>query len=379
MRITIVQGGFLPVPPVLGGAVEKVWFKLGSEFARLGHQVTHISRLYSELPPEEIINGVRHVRIKGFDAPRSRVFLWLKDLAYACRALRVLPPADILVTNSLSLPVLVRGKGHGSLYIQIGRYPKGQTRFYHHAVRLQAVSSVVAKAIIRQDPKGARLVKVIPYPLPNYLENIDVAGSWHLRKKVILYVGRIHPEKGIDLLIEAFRLLVEAGFQDWHLALVGPWESAHGGGGAQYYKKLRSAGSSVAENIDWIGPIFDAGRLADQYRRAKLFVYPSVAVHGEALPVAPLEAMAFGCPPLVSALDCFRDYVVQDESGFIQNEKADSPVCGLFHTLKAAIEDELKLVSVAAGAYQVAQRYDPVAVAELYVGDFRALLSTKTD
>jgi hypothetical protein len=37
MRITIVQGAFLPVPPVLGGAVEKIWFALGKEFASRGH------------------------------------------------------------------------------------------------------------------------------------------------------------------------------------------------------------------------------------------------------------------------------------------------------------------------------------------------------
>jgi hypothetical protein len=26
MKITIIQGAFLPVPPLLGGGVEKMWF-----------------------------------------------------------------------------------------------------------------------------------------------------------------------------------------------------------------------------------------------------------------------------------------------------------------------------------------------------------------
>ena len=32
MKITIVLGAFLPVPPVMGGAIEKSWFTLAQEF-----------------------------------------------------------------------------------------------------------------------------------------------------------------------------------------------------------------------------------------------------------------------------------------------------------------------------------------------------------
>ena len=39
MKITIVLGAFFPVPPIKGGAVEKIWFALGQEFARRGHDV----------------------------------------------------------------------------------------------------------------------------------------------------------------------------------------------------------------------------------------------------------------------------------------------------------------------------------------------------
>lgn len=44
MRITVVQGPFLPVPPLRGGAIEKVMSGLGETWARQGHAVTHISR-----------------------------------------------------------------------------------------------------------------------------------------------------------------------------------------------------------------------------------------------------------------------------------------------------------------------------------------------
>ena len=72
MKITIVQGAFFPVPPVMGGAIEKVWFALGQEFARRGHSVVQISRAFPRFPRREAIAGVKHRRIRGYDTPLVR-------------------------------------------------------------------------------------------------------------------------------------------------------------------------------------------------------------------------------------------------------------------------------------------------------------------
>ena len=50
-------------------------------------------------------------------------------------------------------------------------------------------------------------VRMIPNPLTYPTEQIDVEQTWSAREQVILYVGRIHPEKGIHILIEAFQQL----------------------------------------------------------------------------------------------------------------------------------------------------------------------------
>ena len=73
MRITIVHGFFLPVPPLGGGATEKSWFNLGREFAAHGHIVTMISRRWRGLPNQELSEGLQHVRLQGFDHQRQ---LW---------------------------------------------------------------------------------------------------------------------------------------------------------------------------------------------------------------------------------------------------------------------------------------------------------------
>ena len=91
MKITIVLGAFFPVPPLMGGAVEKVWFALAQEFARLGHQVTQISRSHPDLPAAEEIERVLHLRIRGHSQPRSMVWLKWLDLLYSLRVRRILP------------------------------------------------------------------------------------------------------------------------------------------------------------------------------------------------------------------------------------------------------------------------------------------------
>ena len=87
MRITILQGAFLPVPPLRGGAVEKRWFELGKRFTEHGHSVCQVSRKFDGLPVVELIEGVRHVRVKGYDTPANGMYLKLLDLLYSVRAL----------------------------------------------------------------------------------------------------------------------------------------------------------------------------------------------------------------------------------------------------------------------------------------------------
>ena len=83
MRITILQGAFLPVPPLRGGAVEKMWFELGKQFSQQGHSVCHVSRRFPGLQPQELIEDVRYLRVKGYDTPANGLQLKLLDLFYS--------------------------------------------------------------------------------------------------------------------------------------------------------------------------------------------------------------------------------------------------------------------------------------------------------
>ncbi len=370
MRITIVQGAFLPIPPVLGGAVEKIWFALGKEFASRGHGVSHISRGYGTLACEEFIDGVHHIRVPGFDTPRSLVRLKWRDLLYSCRVLEALPKADVLVTNTFWLPVLPLRPELGKIYVHVARYPKGQVKFYSKAIRLQTVSAALRDAICAQAPRFAPRVKVIP----NFVRRSGSISIEPKRQQSILYVGRVHPEKGIHLLLDAFVRLSVQGLRDWKLRIVGPWEVVHGGGGKQYLGSLRDKSRVLGHSVEWTGPIFDIDALTAEYRRSAFFVYPSLAERGESFGLAPLEAMAEGCPPVVSSLECFNDFIRPGRNGWIFDHRGTNAVGSLADALRTVIAGAHALQPVRECAQQTAQEFSLTRVADQFLSDFEEVV-----
>jgi glycosyltransferase involved in cell wall biosynthesis len=373
LKITIVQGAFLPIPALLGGAVEKVWAALGREFAARNHQVTHLSRQHPNLPTEETTDGVRHIRIPGFDTPASLIRLKLLDLIFTVRVLRKLPPADILVTNTFWLPLLARDRSRGHVYVHVARYPKGQIRFYTRAARLQTVSHAVAEAIVIGAPKLTDRVRVIPYPMiEDCPAPINISANT-LREKTVLYVGRVHPEKGVHLLIEAFTAIAPQSRADWRLVIVGPSEVRLGGGGDEYAHLLRTLAAPIADQVDWIGPVFDTVELDQIYRRATIFTYPSLAERGETFGLAPLEAMARGCVPVVSNLGCFRDFIEDQVDGIFFNHASDQPAKMLATELAELMRKDGQCAELSRGATRKAETYRMDRITTLFLNDFQSI------
>lgn len=366
MRITIVQGAFLPVPPILGGAVEKVWFNLGQEFARRGHEVVHLSRAHPKLPRHEVIGGVRHERVSGFASPRGFARRTLLDFWYALRVRARLPRADIVVTNTFWLPALIRRRSRGAVYVHVARYPKGQLWLYRRAA-LQTVSEPIREAILAEDPSAASRVRVIPYPLASRYLLPEVGAG----ENTFLYTGRVHPEKGVHLLIEAFAR--GASTHDWRLKIVGPWEIEYGGGGDDYLARLHALAAPVRDRIDFVGREFDEARLIGHYAAARVFVYPSLAEKGETFGLAALEAMAAGCCPVVSALGCFRDFIHPDGNGRIFDHRAADPAGELAACLEALLRDPVSIERLRRQAWSDARAFTMDAVATRFLEDFARL------
>jgi glycosyltransferase involved in cell wall biosynthesis len=102
---------------------------------------------------------------------------------------------------------------------------------------------------------------------------------------LLLYAGRISPEKNIDLLLDTLRLLVADGDGDYRLVLAGDGPSAE--------RVRRAAGAAPLAGRVLLCGNLDRLTLASYYASADIFVHPNAR---EPFGIGPLEAMASGVP-----------------------------------------------------------------------------------
>jgi glycosyltransferase involved in cell wall biosynthesis len=258
--------------------------------------------------------------------------------------------------------------------VHVQRAPKGQMRWYAHAARLLAVSHAVADQILAEAPQLRAKVRVIPNALPFRME----ATIRMERERIILYVGRVHPEKGIELFLRALAHLPAEMLATWKIRIVGPHQTHLGGGGEVFLREMQALGQRSGARIAWPGQIFDPEKLAEEYRNSLVFVYPSVAETGEAFGVAPIEAMAYGCAPLVSNLACFRDFIEDGVTGFVFDQRAAGSEKNLAkrlsHLLGVGPE---QIMRIGARARARVAQFDGATVAQRYLEDFASLLSNQ--
>ena len=366
MRINILQGAFLPVPPIRGGAIEKAWDNLGTEFVKLGHEVTHVSRLCDGLPQEETRSGVRHLRVSGANAVKNPWLLKALELPYVLRAQKVLPRADILVTHAFWAPIMLPSKRLGKMYVHVGRFPKGQMKLYRRATRLQAPSASVRDAMLEEVPKNKDRITCQPYPLPWKQESYK---PYKERPQKVLFLGRIHPEKGVLELVRAWSKLSARLKENWNLKIKGPWQEREGGAGASYLHQVEQAIKDAGAKIELEQPSFNQNKLVEELQSARIFSYPSLGEKGETFGLAVLEAMSCGCVPLVSDLKCFTDFV-ENERNSVVFKRRESDGWTLEKALEWSLKNQEHMATLSKGAYDRASQFSCVEVAKGYLKDF---------
>lgn len=373
MRISIATGPTFPVPAVQGGSVPRMWRGLAEEFAAAGHEVTIICRAFPGQPASEVINNVAYVRRGGFSQSKFIALDLLRDLGYALRTLPSLPPSDILVVNDFWIPAVarVRARRVGKIVVNANRFPKGQYRLYGGASSITAASGAIRKAIVEQCRTAAPYTTVIPNPIDTNIFVPPRTPRLGGGSPTILYTGRVHPEKGVHLLIEAFHLLA-ARVPKARLRILGPSKESQGGGGGEYLRRVRALAADAP--VEFAEPTFDVNKLVAAYHDADLFCYPSLAEKGEALPVAPIEAMATGLAPVVSGLSCFNDYIEENRTGYYFDHRKPDAGSRLAHVLASALLDREGRQAVGRQAARKALDYSYRKVAALYLETFEGLL-----
>jgi glycosyltransferase involved in cell wall biosynthesis len=367
MKICIIQGAFNPIPDVNGGAVEKRWYKMALEFTKKGHKVFYISKQFTKYKNYEFSNGIIHKRVKGFESVKSMILTKFFDLIYSFRACKAVPEgSDIVISNTFFSPVLLNYSLKKKNYINVNRVPKGQMFLYKKSARIQGCSKHIVNKIKSELNKNDwNIVKYIPNPLP-FSPNKKIIKN--INNKTILYTGRINSEKGLEILINSMKYIKKK----WTLKIIGPYKIDQGGSGQNYLKKLKLLSKNLP--IKFIGPIFDIRSLAKEYIKATIFVYPSIAEKGEAFGLAPLEAMSYGCIPVVSDLNCFKDFIKNKKNGLVFNHKK-------FPEIKLAkaittLQNSKKLLKVySKNSLKVNTSYSPEYISSLFINDFKKIIN----
>jgi len=125
---------------------------------------------------------------------------------------------------------------------------------------------------------------------------------------VILFLGRIHPKKKIELIIKTLPHILEWR-KDTFFIIAGPVEDP------TYYENLKkkSQAVKVVQNIIWHGPVANQ-EIYDYYALADIMVLPSIV---EGISMAIIEALATGLPVFVSNRVANYKEIEKDNAGIV--------------------------------------------------------------
>ena len=130
--------------------------------------------------------------------------------------------------------------------------------------------------------------------IPNGIDIPELTRIQVGETRTLLFLGRIHPVKGLDVLLPAWGA-VQARFPEWKLKIVGSDSGYYGESG--YLNEMRALASRLKlTRVEFVGELRGTEKLR-AYRNADLYILPS---HSENFGLTVAEALAAGTPAIVS-------------------------------------------------------------------------------
>ena len=159
----------------------------------------------------------------------------------------------------------------------------------------------------------------------------------------VLVLSRLHPKKGLDVLIDAFLLLIENGkLADWRLIIAGD-------GPPDYVSKLKAAAASHPDRIVFTGWLDDDRKHA-VLGGASLLALPS---HQENFGLCVMEALSHSVPVLVSPNVNLAPEIVSAKAGWTAAVDKNA----LAEKMAEALADPDELARRGRAGKQLSQKY----------------------
>ncbi len=183
------------------------------------------------------------------------------------------------------------------------------------------------------------------------------------------FLSRACPEKGLDILVDAFRLMAEAGDESSVLAVGGQWR----GRGKTMWKDMsrRLEANGLSDRVECAGEMDLAGK-ADFLRSLSVFCLPSRQV--ERLAVSAVEAMAAGAALVAPNRGVFTEMAAAtDGVVLVPPEDTDS----LAKTLSSLRDDPERVKRLGdAAAEGIRSRYSLDAASDAVLGHYESRLAS---
>jgi len=303
-------------PPRWLAGTEIATYNIARHLAKRGHQVHVITSLDEGLPIESLEQGFYVHRIRF---PRVRILptvvFWLKALLQ----LRRLKPdivhgqnimmgeGGFLAKKLLKKPYVVYGRG-GDIY-----RPWLFKKLISKLVLRNADAVIALTRGMKTEMQKicSRDIFVVPNGID--LERFDNLPRDEMRGKLqakaddrlIIFVGRFRPEKGVTYLIEAMAIVSQRD-QSARLLLVG--EGPEEDDLRQLVEQL-----NLGDVVNFVGQVSHE-RVPEYMAASDIFVLPSLS---ESFGIVNLEAMAAGLPVVASKVGGVPEIIQEGENGFL--------------------------------------------------------------
>ena len=364
------------------GGVEMAISLMSSAFVKKGYSVTILS-LYDlgtpayKIAPEvkiEYLTKVSPNREAFKEAIKSKnPFRILKEGLYAVRVLRLKKTALVKRIKKIRDGIIISTRNeHSVLLSQYGNENVLKIAQLHHdhlfekkllsdiQNRYQNIDYFTLltdqltqeiRELIKEKNHKTRCVT-----LENFLEDQNFSVDFEKKEKKVLAVGRLHPVKGFDRLLELWKDL-SPRHPDWELILVGDGEEE---------KNLKEISKKTGlSSVRFTGAL-DHGAVLDLMKKSSIYAMTSLS---EGFPFVLIEAMSCGLPAVAYDVRVGPRAIIEDGScGYLIE---DGNKEAFFHAMEKLMEDTDTRLAFSKNAFEHAKNFTEEKIVQKWLALFQ--------